>query len=70
MTVATQLKSMDFLMLTRASEGLTDFRGIAVSFLALLLGGTFLFRAFISLRDPAAVLGVSRILRSRMLIQT
>jgi hypothetical protein len=43
MAVATQLKSMDFLMFARASEGLTHFRGIAVSFLAMLLGGAFLF---------------------------
>jgi hypothetical protein len=43
MTVATQLKSMDFVMFARASEGLTHFRGIAVSFLAMLLGGAFLF---------------------------
>ena len=43
MTVATQLKSMDFAMFARASEGLTHFRGIVVSFLAMLLGGTFLF---------------------------
>jgi hypothetical protein len=43
MAVAAQLESMDFLMLTRASEGLTHFRGIVVSFLAMLLGGAFLF---------------------------
>jgi hypothetical protein len=43
MTVATQLKSMDFVMFARASEGLTHFRGIVVSFLAMLLGGAFLF---------------------------
>lgn len=43
MTVATQLKSMDFAMFARASEGLTHFRGIVVSFLAMLLGGAFLF---------------------------
>lgn len=43
MAVATHLKSMDFLMFARASEGLTHFRGIAVSFVAMLLGGAFLF---------------------------
>src|SRR5688500_8546994 len=43
MTVATHLKSMDFVMFARASEGLTHFRGIVVSFLAMLLGGAFLF---------------------------
>ena len=43
MAVATQLKSMDFTMFARASEGLTHFRGIVVSFLAMLLGGAFLF---------------------------
>lgn len=43
MAVATQLKSMDFLMFAHASEGLTHFRGIMVSFVAMLLGGTFLF---------------------------
>ncbi|MGH7853546.1 MAG: hypothetical protein ACREP3_08895 [Candidatus Binatia bacterium] len=43
MALATELKSMDFLMFARASEGLTHFRGIAVSFLAMLLGGAFLF---------------------------
>ena len=49
MTLATQLKSMNFVMFARASEGLTHFRGIAVSFLATLLGGAFLFLGFISL---------------------
>jgi len=43
MAVATELKSMDFMMFARASEGLTHFRGIAVSFIAMLLGGTFIF---------------------------
>ena len=43
MAMAAQLKSMDFLMFARASEGLTHFRGILVSFLAMLLGGGFLF---------------------------
>ncbi len=43
MAVATQLKPMDFLTFARASEGLTHCRGIMVSFLALLLGGSFLF---------------------------
>lgn len=43
MALATQLKSMDFVMFARASEGLTHFRGIVVSFLSMLLGGAFLF---------------------------
>jgi len=34
---------MDFLMLARAAEGLTHIRGIVVSFLAMLIGGVFLF---------------------------
>jgi hypothetical protein len=42
MAVATQLKSMDLQMFARASEGLMHFRGIAVSFAAMLLGGAFL----------------------------
>ena len=43
MAVATHLKSMDFLMFARASEGLTHIRGIIVSFVAMLLGGACLF---------------------------
>jgi hypothetical protein len=43
MALATQLKSMDFVMFARAAEGLTHFRGIVVSFLSMLLGGAFLF---------------------------
>ncbi len=43
MALATQLNSMDFVMFARASEGLTHFRGIVVSFLSMLLGGAFLF---------------------------
>ena len=43
MAVATQLKSMDLLMFARASEGLTHYRGIAVCFVSMLLGGAFLF---------------------------
>ena len=43
MAVATHLKSMDFLMFARASEGLTHIRGIIVSFVAMLLGGSCLF---------------------------
>jgi hypothetical protein len=46
MAVATELKSMDFLMFARASEGLTHVRGIVVSFVAMLLGGAFLFLGF------------------------
>lgn len=42
MAVATELKSMDFMMFARASEGLTHFRGIVVSFVAMLLGGAFI----------------------------
>src|ERR1044071_9082226 len=42
MAVATELKSMDFMMFARASEGLTHFRGIVVSFAAMLLGGAFI----------------------------
>jgi hypothetical protein len=43
MAVATQLKSLDFSMLARASEGLSHVRGMIVSFVAMLLGGAFLF---------------------------
>ena len=43
MALATQLNSVDFAMFARASEGLTHFRGIVVSFLAMVLGGAFLF---------------------------
>ena len=43
MAVATHLKSMDFLMFARASEGLTHVRGIIVSFVAMVLGGVCLF---------------------------
>jgi hypothetical protein len=46
MAVATELKSMDLLMFARASEGLTHVRGIVVSFVAMLLGGAFLFLGF------------------------
>ena len=42
MAVATQIKSMDLLIFARAAEGLTHWRGIAVSFLALVLGGAVL----------------------------
>ena len=46
MAVVNELKSMDFLILARASEGLTHVRGIVVSFLAMLLGALFLFLGF------------------------
>ncbi len=46
MAVATELKSMDLLMFARASEGLTHLRGIVVSFVAMLVGGAFLFLGF------------------------
>ena len=46
MAVGSQLKSMDFMMFARASEGLTHVRGILVSFVAMLLGGAFLFLGF------------------------
>ena len=46
MAVATELKSMDLLMFARASEGLTHMRGIVVSFVAMVLGGAFLFLGF------------------------
>jgi hypothetical protein len=42
MAVATHLKSMDLLMFTRASEGLTHVRGMIVSFLGFVCGGAFL----------------------------
>lgn len=42
MAIATHLKSMDFLLFARASEGLTHIRGIVVSFVAMLLGGACL----------------------------
>jgi hypothetical protein len=42
MAVATQIKSMDLLLFARAAEGLSHWRGIVVSFLALLLGGAVL----------------------------
>jgi hypothetical protein len=42
MAIATNLKSMDLVMLARASEGLTHWRGIAVSFISFLVGGAFL----------------------------
>ena len=42
MAVATELKSMDFMLFIRASEGLSHVRGIVVSFLAMLLGGAFI----------------------------
>jgi hypothetical protein len=43
MAVGTDLKSMDFVMFARASEGLSHGRGIVVSFLAMVVGGGFLF---------------------------
>jgi hypothetical protein len=42
MAIAAHLKSMDLLMFARTSEGLTHWRGIAVSFLSFLIGGAFL----------------------------
>jgi hypothetical protein len=42
MAIATHLKSMDLLMFARASEGLTHWRGIVISFISFLAGGAFL----------------------------
>jgi hypothetical protein len=42
MALAAHLKSMDLLMVARASEGLAHWRGIVVSFLSFLIGGVFL----------------------------
>lgn len=42
MAVATELKSMDFMLFVRAAEGLSHVRGIVVSFLAMLFGGAFI----------------------------
>jgi hypothetical protein len=42
MAIATHLKSMDLLMFARASEGLTHWRGIVISFISFIAGGAFL----------------------------
>lgn len=57
MAVATHLQSMDFLMFARASEGLTHLRGIVVSFVAMVLGGGFLFLGVYAMGSSPGMLG-------------
>jgi hypothetical protein len=56
MAIATHLKSMDLLMFARASEGLTHWRGIVVSFISFLAGGAFLLLGtYFASRSPGFI---------------
>lgn len=57
MAVGTDLRSMDFVMFARASEGLSHGRGIIVSFLAMVLGGGFLFLGLYSMGTSPGAAG-------------
>lgn len=59
MTVATNLKSMDLAMFARASEGLTHWRGIAVTFFSLILAGAILALGMYSAASSASAMGVA-----------
>lgn len=59
MALGTDLKSMDFRMFARASEGLGEGRGIIVSFVAMMLGGgVLLFGLYAVGKSPGALGGV------------
>jgi hypothetical protein len=59
MALGTDLKSMDFMMFARASEGLGEGRGIIVSFVAMMLGGgVLLFGLYAVGKSPGALGGV------------
>lgn len=57
MAIASNLKSMDMAMFARASEGLTHWRGIAVTFASLLVAGALLALGMYFAASSASAMG-------------